>query len=143
MKKIIAIIRAECVEPSKVVLERLGITGVVVLQVSGRGMHKYSNGTLDIEYSLQQQTFMDPAQPPESSTDSERYANPTSHEWEVNRGFFPQRMLIIGVSGEDVLPVVHALIRVNQSGRHGDGKIFVCPMVTAIEFSEPDNRTLS
>jgi nitrogen regulatory protein PII 2 len=143
MKKIIAIIRNECVEPSKAVLERLGITGVAVLHVSGRGMHTYRVDIPDIEFSKQQETYIDPAQNPELSTGTESPVNSESIGPAVNHGFFPQRMLIIGVNNEDVLPVVHALIRVNQSGRHGDGKIFVCPVVTAIEFTEGDNKTLS
>lgn len=143
MKKIIAIIRNECVEQSTAVLEKLGITGVAVLRVSGRGMQNYPVGTRDTEYSLQQETYRDPAQNPPFSPGTECPADPVPLEREFNRGFVPQRMLIIGVSGEDVLPVVHALIRVNQSGRHGDGKIFICHLVTAIEISERGNGTQS
>jgi nitrogen regulatory protein PII 2 len=57
----------------------------------------------------------------------------------------PKAMLIMVISDEDVLPVVHALITVNRSGHHGDGKIFICPMVTAIEIrnSECGNSELS
>jgi nitrogen regulatory protein PII 2 len=41
--------------------------------------------------------------------------------------FIPKRMIYAVVEDEDVPKVVETIIRTNQSGYIGDGKIFVCP----------------
>ncbi|OAQ19767.1 P-II family nitrogen regulator [Thermosulfurimonas dismutans] len=43
-------------------------------------------------------------------------------------GFIPKRLLLVVVPEAMVPKVVERIIRVNQSGEHGDGKIFVLPM---------------
>jgi nitrogen regulatory protein PII 2 len=41
-------------------------------------------------------------------------------------------MLIIVAYDEDVNRIVQAIVDANQTGRHGDGRIFICPMISAI-----------
>ena len=121
MKKIIAIIRNEKVEETKAALVKMGILGVTFLHVTGRGLKKgvilprlpggdrypYAGG----------HPLLEDAVPVEKGKDT---------------GFKPQRMLIIVAKDGDVIPIIETLIAINQTGSHGDGKIFVCPMISAI-----------
>ncbi|MDO9033897.1 MAG: P-II family nitrogen regulator [Methanoregula sp.] len=138
MKKIIVIIRNERVQQSKVALENLGINGVAVLRVSGQGRQKYPLCTTDPEFSLQQDNCVSLKQKPGLNTNRHCPADPVPIKREFKRGFLPKTMLIMIVSKEEVLPVVHALITANQSGSHGDGKIYICPIVTALDIRNND-----
>lgn len=44
----------------------------------------------------------------------------------------PKRMLTIVVHDDQVKKTVDAIIKVNQEGKSGDGKIFVLPVLDAI-----------
>ncbi|MCP5516498.1 MAG: P-II family nitrogen regulator [Verrucomicrobiales bacterium] len=44
----------------------------------------------------------------------------------------PKRSLSIFLPDEQVEPAVQAIIRANQTGQHGDGKIYVCPVAAAL-----------
>ena len=46
--------------------------------------------------------------------------------------YIPKRLLSIIVQNSDVDTVVKTIIEVNQSAQIGDGKIFVCPLDTAV-----------
>lgn len=46
----------------------------------------------------------------------------------------PQRMLTVTVSDYNVSTTVQAIIKANQTGAHGDGKIFVLPEEEAIQI---------
>ena len=41
-------------------------------------------------------------------------------------------MLVIVANDSDVRPIIATLIATNYTGHHGDGAIFVCPMISAI-----------
>ena len=41
-------------------------------------------------------------------------------------------MLVIVANNSDVRPIIATLIATNYTGNHGDGAIFVCPMISAI-----------
>jgi nitrogen regulatory protein PII 2 len=41
-------------------------------------------------------------------------------------------MLVIVAIDEEVSRIVHAIVNANQTGLHGDGRIFICPMISAI-----------
>lgn len=60
-------------------------------------------------------------------------------------GFLPKRMLIIVANDEDVSRIVQAIVTANQTGRHGDGRIMICPMISAIRVrtGEQGDRALS
>ena len=47
--------------------------------------------------------------------------------------FLPKRMLICTVPDKTAYDYVQAIIQVNQSGNHGDGKIFVRPLELFVE----------
>ena len=63
---------------------------------------------------------------------------------ERERGFRPQRMLVIVANDSDIRPIIGALIATNYTGHHGDGAIFVCPMISAIRVrnGEQGDRAL-
>ena len=145
MKEIIAIIRNECVEPTKNALESIGLKGVTFSNVSGRGRQK---GTIRIPdpigtlrrhvgvHMLQQRGLIE-------ETDNPRFHVPVEKELEL--GFLSKRMLMMVANDDDVSSIVQTLIRVNKSGHQGDGKIFICPVVGAIRIrtGELGNLALS
>ena len=47
-------------------------------------------------------------------------------------GFLPKRMLIIVANDEEVSLIIQTIMNTNQNGRHSDGRIFICPMISAI-----------
>jgi nitrogen regulatory protein PII 2 len=46
--------------------------------------------------------------------------------------YVPKRYLTIVVPDDVVKTVVKAIIKANSTGKRGDGKIFVCPIETAV-----------
>lgn len=136
MKQIIAVLRDERVEETKSALEMIGVRGVTFLYVTGRGQQKGTisarelGGTLNRALRMQlvrAENSQDPV-----SSDEKTAGNPFPPEREFAFGFLPKRMLILIVNDEDVGPVVQAIVNANQTGRHGDGRIFICPMISAI-----------
>ncbi|MFZ0006127.1 MAG: P-II family nitrogen regulator [Methanoregula sp.] len=127
MKKIIAIIRTEKVEETKYALKNLGVTGLTFLHVTGRGSSKSQflrgkNPSYTVKGILQRRDVV------HTLTDLDNRLAENERE----RGFSPKRMLIIVANDSDVRPIIDTLITTNQTGHHGDGKIFVCPMISAI-----------
>lgn len=53
----------------------------------------------------------------------------------MKTGFMPKRKLIIAVHDEDVDKAVCTIMAVNRTGNHGDGKIFVVPVMAAYRVS--------
>jgi nitrogen regulatory protein PII 2 len=128
MKHIIAVIRDECVEPTQIALAHLGITGVTVFPVMGRGMQKGALHIPDQRSMLGRNTGPHLRRPQGLIIGSgwPGYRPPQKKKMVI--GFLPKQMLFIMTDDENVDPVIQVLIAVNQSGRHGDGKIFVCPI---------------
>ena len=112
MKEVIAIIRRHRLQETKAGLLGIGIPALTMVSVEGRGKQK---GLPGWNYEL----------------------DPTLTEVEekntgVSMRFIPKRMIYAVVEDEDVPKVVETIIRTNQSGHIGDGKIFVCPMEDAV-----------
>jgi nitrogen regulatory protein PII 2 len=112
VKEIIAIIRRHRLQETKAGLLGLGIPALTMVSVEGRGKQK---GLPGWNYEL----------------------DPTLTEVEekntgVSMRFVPKRMIYAVVEDEDVPKVVETIIRTNQSGHIGDGKIFVCPLEDAV-----------
>ncbi len=112
MKEVIAIIRRHRLQETKAGLLGIGIPALTMVSVEGRGKQK---GLPGWNYEL----------------------DPTLTEIEekntgVSMRFVPKRMIYAVVEDEDVPKVVETIIRTNQSGHIGDGKIFVCPVEDAI-----------
>jgi nitrogen regulatory protein PII 2 len=128
MKQVIAVIRDENVEPTQGVLTRLGISSVMILPVTGRGQQKGAAQVPDPGAALGWNAGLHLRRPRPSLSTT---VPPGSHSGRGKKsgpGFLPKHMLIIMAPDECVDAVVLALVAVNRSGRHGDGKIFVCPV---------------
>ena len=121
MKEVTAVIRQNMMNKTKKALSEAGISSMTALMAQGRG-----KGLVD--YKLihgAEQNF------------EEAIALLGQRDHLV-----PKRLLMIAVPDELVTRVVDTVIKVNQSGKHGDGKIFVSPMAEAFrirssELNEP------
>lgn len=109
MQEITAIIRVNKMQRTKEALSERGFYAMTAMRVLGRGKQK------GLFYELK----------PEA---------PAALE-EEDRGYMkyiPKRMLSIVVRSEQVDEVVATIIKANQTGKIGDGKIFISPVETAI-----------
>jgi len=135
MKQIIAILRDERVETTKKTLGRIGVSGVTFLYVTGRSRQNGGLSARDLGRSLNRNLRMQltPARSgndlPDAGTgiDGSFYPDTGSAF-----GFLPKRMLVIIADDGEVNRIVQAIVNANQTGRHGDGRIFICPMISAI-----------
>ncbi|MHB0977056.1 MAG: P-II family nitrogen regulator [Candidatus Aquicultorales bacterium] len=107
MKEIIAIIRRTKVYETKTALDGIGFPSMSISTVFGRGQQMGIMSEIDPEMTR---------------------LVPNLENGDVIARFIPKRMLTMVVEDEDVDQVVAALIKVNQSGNIGDGKVFVLPI---------------
>ena len=136
MKQIIALIRDERVEETKTALEVVGVRGVTFLHVTGRGQQRGKVSARELGGSLTRNMRLQLAEVRSDRDDSAcsqdmEFASPDPDK-EFAFGFLPKRMLIMVSDDDQVEHIVQAIVSVNQSGRHGDGRIFICPMISAI-----------
>jgi nitrogen regulatory protein PII 2 len=111
MKEVIAVVRINMMNQTKKALSDAGIAAYFVREAQGRG---------------------------------KGFANPKV--WEgVDQGYeeaaavlgekgklYPKRVVTVVVEDDQVDDVVQAIIKVNQTGKPGDGKIFVMPVMDAV-----------
>ena len=132
MKNIIAVIREESVEKTKSALEALGLKGITFIHVTGRGEQRGTVRAPDLPGTLRRDAGAQLLTKPRRVPDSDKPEDKGVAGRKIGLGFLPKRMLIIIAMDGDVAPIVQTLIDANQTGRHGDGKIFVCPAISAI-----------
>lgn len=149
MKQIIAIIRDERIEATKEALETVGVTGVTFLYVNGRGQQKGKTSTREKGESLNRNLRIQladtrccrgsPGNGPGAT------GSPNQPDNEAAFGFLPKRMLIVVACNEDVSQIVQAIVSANLTGSHGDGRVFICPMISAIRVrtGEQGDKALS
>jgi nitrogen regulatory protein PII 2 len=123
MKQIIAVIRDEYVDLTRAALTNLLVTGIVVLPVMGRGQQKGAPGIPDQGRTLGHDAGLHLRRPAADPVTA--YRRPVK---KAVFGFLPKQMLMILARDSEVESIIRVLIEINQSGRHGDGKIFVCPI---------------
>lgn len=128
MKQIIAIIREECVEATEAALAGFDICGIVSIPVMGRGQQKGSIHVPDQDGTLGRNNGLHLRRPQGLVIGSGFPGYRPPQKKKTAFRFLPKQMLLIISPDETVEPVVQAMIAINQSGRHGDGKIFVCPI---------------
>ncbi|VVB90705.1 putative nitrogen regulatory PII-like protein [uncultured archaeon] len=119
MMEVIAIIRRHRLQETKAGLLGIGIPALTMVSVEGRGKQK---GLPGWNYEL------DPA-----------LTGIEEKNTGVSMRFIPKRMIYTVVEDEDVPKVVETIIRTNQSGHIGDGKIFVCPVYDAVRVRTGEN----
>jgi nitrogen regulatory protein PII 2 len=111
MKEIMAIVRMNKMNQTKRALSEAGITSITARDALGRG-----KGLVDVH-------LLEGAE--------KGYEEAISQLGQTQR-MIPKRALIVVVPDELVDKTVQTLIRVNQTGKSGDGKIFVMPCQDAI-----------
>jgi nitrogen regulatory protein PII 2 len=127
VKEITAVIRRDKLQPTKHALAELGLPSVSIQSVEGRGKQRG-----DVACTLQDMdedgrtcnTTVVPLKPTPS-----QYA--LEHTLPKVLLYVPKRLLTIIVDDDEVHKVVAALVAVNQTGQHGDGKVFVSPIEEA------------
>jgi nitrogen regulatory protein PII 2 len=111
MKDILAVVRMNKMNQTKLALAEAGITSITAREALGRG-----KGLVDVQ-------LLEGAE--------KGYEEAISQLGHTQR-LVPKRALIVVVPDELVEKTVHTLIKVNQTGKSGDGKIFVMPCLDAI-----------
>ena len=125
MKEITAIIRRDKLPVTKNVLDEIGYPSLTIQSIDGRGRQK---GAMCAE--------MDSEMPESFCTGVKLTPTPSTYALDHTLPkvalYVPKRMLTIVVPDDVVTTVVKAIIKVNKTGKHGDGKIFVSPIDNAV-----------
>lgn len=111
MKEIMAIIRMSKINDTKRALAENGYSQFTGRKVMGRG-----HGKVDVN-------IVEGARA--GSEEAQALMGPSPR-------LYPKRLLTLVVPDGKVKGVVETIIKVNQSGHAGDGKIFVMPLLDAI-----------
>ncbi|GAB6152634.1 P-II family nitrogen regulator [Desulfosporosinus burensis] len=110
MKEIMTVIRRHQVPATKKAFEDAGFPALTIQSVEGRGKQGGIGGwAAEVDPEL-------------NSMLSRELADDTNFNW------IPKRMLTIVVQDDQVEEVVDVIIKANQTGHIGDGKIFVLPL---------------
>ncbi len=125
MKEITAVIRRDKLPETKKVLEELGYPSLTIQSVEGRGKQK---GAMCAE--------MDSEMPDSFCTAVKLKPTPSSYALEHTLPkialYVPKRLLTIVVPDDVVTKIVKEIIKVNKTGKPGDGKVFVSPIERAL-----------
>ncbi len=125
MKEITAIIRRDKLPVTKNVLDEIGYPSLTIQSIDGRGRQK---GAMCAE--------MDSEMPESFCTGVKLTPTPSTYALDHTLPkvalYVPKRLLTIVVPDDVVTTVVKAIIKVNKTGKHGDGKIFVSPIDNAV-----------
>ena len=125
MKEITAIIRRDKLPETKTALDNLGYPSLTIQSVEGRGKQR---GAMCAE--------MDAEMPDSYCTAVKLRPTPSAYALDHTLPkvalFVPKRQLTIVVPDDVVTTIVKAIIKVNQTGKAGDGKIFVSPIEGAL-----------
>ena len=125
MKEITAIIRRDKLPETKTVLEQLGYPSLTIQSVEGRGKQR---GAMCAE--------MDSEMPDSFCTAVKLRPTPSSYALEHTLPkvamYLPKRLLTIVVPDDVVTKIVKEIVKINKTGKPGDGKIFVSPIDGAV-----------
>jgi nitrogen regulatory protein PII 2 len=110
MKEVMAIVRMNKMNATKKALAEAGINSMTAKEVLGRGKGLVDFGVL--------------------KGAEKGYEEAIAHLGESQR-LIPKRMVTVIVPDSQVARVVQTVIAVNQTGKSGDGKIFVLPVTEA------------
>jgi nitrogen regulatory protein PII 2 len=125
MKEITAIIRRDKIQETKKVLDDLGYPSLTIQSVDGRGKQR---GAMCAE--------MDSEMPDSFCTAVKLKPTPSTYALDHTLPkvalYVPKRLLTIVVPDDVVTTVVKSIIKVNRTGKAGDGKVFVSPIESAL-----------
>ncbi len=111
MKEIMAIVRMNMMNKTKKALTEVGISSMTAKDCLGRG-----KGLVDFK-------LLEGAE--------KGYEEAVSQLGQSQR-LIPKRLLVVVVPDKLVSKTVKAIIRVNQTGKSGDGKVFVMPVQNSV-----------
>ena len=111
MKEVIAVVRMNMMNRTKQALTDAGIDGFFAHEAQGRGVGLANPHVLEGA--------------------AEGYEEAAALLGERGK-LYPKRMISVVVPDKDVKLVVKTLIEANQTGKPGDGKIFVMPVGDAV-----------
>lgn len=120
MKEVMAIIRMNKVNVTKKALVDMGVCSLTACKVLGRGKIVNVLSALD------------------ELGDREEVAAKIAEGLSSGGRLTPRRLLTIVARDEDVQEIVETIIKVNQEGHSGDGKIFVLPILESIRVRTGD-----
>ncbi len=129
MKEIMAIIRGQKVNETLEALYGIGVVSVTVHSVNGRGRQ---GGSI--------MENIDPEMPKDIEYVSKIYTSPTPSSMAGSSAltkpvfWMPKNLLDFVISDVPVEKVVNTIMKVNSTGKHGDGKIFVLPIREALRI---------
>ena len=127
MKEICAIIRRDKLVETKNAIAEIGYPSVSIQSVEGRGKQKG-----DIACTL---ADMDQDGAACNSLHVKLKSTPSTYALEHTLPkialYVPKRMITMIASDDAVDAIVAAILKVNSTGQHGDGRIFVCPVETS------------
>ena len=123
MKEVMAVIRMNMINKTKIALADAGISSITVRDCLGRG-----KGLVDL-------SLLKGAE--------KGYEEAISQLGQSQR-LIPKRILFIVVPDKMVKKTVKTIIKVNQTGKSGDGKIFVVPVLDSVRVrtGEKGNITI-
>lgn len=125
MKEITAIIRRDKVEMTKRALSEIGIYSLTIQSVEGRGKQR---GSL-IEHVDTEISDCFPGNVKVVPTPSV-YA--LEHTLPKVALFIPKKMLTLVLPDDAIEKAIQVIISVNQTGKPGDGKLFISPIEKSV-----------
>ncbi|SOB60319.1 Nitrogen fixation nifHD region GlnB-like protein 2 [Pseudodesulfovibrio profundus] len=111
MKEVIAVVRMNMMNKTKTALTEAGVDAFFAHEAQGRG-----------------KGFVNAAVVEGAESGYEEAAEVLGEKGKL----YPKRMLTAVVTDDQVEEVVEAITKVNQTGKPGDGKIFVLPIGDAV-----------
>lgn len=122
MKEVIAVVRINMMNQTKQALTEAGADAFFAHEAHGRG-----------------KGFVNPQVLEGTRKGYEEAASLLGGQGQL----YPKRMVTAVVKDELVDDVIRALIAINQTGRPGDGKIFVVPLTDAVRVRTGESGTKS
>ena len=123
MKEVMAVIRMNMISKTKIALANAGISSITARDCLGRG-----KGLVDLRLLK----------------GAEKGYEEAISQLGQSQRLIPKRVLFIVVPDKMVKKTVKTIIKVNQTGKSGDGKIFVVPVLDSVRVrtGEKGNITI-
>jgi nitrogen regulatory protein PII len=131
MKEILVILQNDMVAPTLKMLEDIGITGMTVRDVLGRGWQG-GKGVQQATPSLRRDIINYYNRGKELVTDSVIRNNREIIDREIKNRFFSRKMIILLASDEEVISIIYRIINLNNLWNRGRGRIFIFPVSESI-----------
>ncbi len=122
MKEVMAVIRMNMISKTKIALANAGISSITARDCLGRG-----KGLVDLRLLK----------------GAEKGYEEAISQLGQSQRLIPKRVLFIVVPDKMVKKTVKTIIKVNQTGKSGDGKIFVVPVLDSVRVRTGENGNIT